>query len=140
MRSRYGVREPSTAHFVTTTVVAWLPVFTTNARCDILVESLNYCRAHKGLKLYAWVIMDNHLHAIAEAPDLSRVMADFKRHTAQRLLGQLENESCEWLLNQFRYFRSLHKNESIHRFWQEGFHPQALEGEKMIEQKLEYIH
>ena len=24
--------------------------------------------------------------------------------------------------------------------WQEGVHPQALEGEKMIEQKLEYLH
>jgi hypothetical protein len=67
-------------------------------------------------------------------------MADFKRHTAQRLLDQLKDENCEWLLNQLRYFRLPYKTDSVHQFWQEGFHPQALEGEKMIEQKLDYIH
>jgi len=77
MRSRYRINEPSRAHFVTATIVAWLPVFTTAARCDIIVESLQYCRAHKGLKIHAWVILDNHLHAILAAPDLSRVLTDF---------------------------------------------------------------
>jgi hypothetical protein len=49
MRSRYRVLEPRAPYFVTSTVVAWLPIFTTAARCDILVESLTYCREHKGL-------------------------------------------------------------------------------------------
>ncbi|MEI7958880.1 MAG: hypothetical protein WCI40_07200 [Verrucomicrobiota bacterium] len=76
---------------MTSTIVAWLPVFTTSARCDILVQSLAYCRMHKGLVIYGWVILDNHFHAILAAPDLPRVLADLKRHTAQ----QLGNESHE---------------------------------------------
>ena len=40
MRSRYLVHDPNAAHFVTSTTVAWLPVFTTAARCDLLIESL----------------------------------------------------------------------------------------------------
>ena len=97
MRSRYLVHDPNAAHFVTSTTVAWLPVFTTAARCDLLIESLAYCREHKALAIHAFVILDNHLHAILSAPDLTRVVADFKRHTARRRLAQLETERCEWL-------------------------------------------
>ena len=68
MRSRYGVHEHDRAYFVTSTTVAWLPIFTTAARCDILVESLAYCRANKRLRIYAWVILDNHFHAMFAAP------------------------------------------------------------------------
>jgi putative transposase len=95
MRSRYRVHESHAVYFITSTVVAWLPVFTRALRCDILIKSLEYCRTHKGLKIYAWVILDNHFHAILAAPNLPRVLADFKRHTAQRLLEQIETERCE---------------------------------------------
>ncbi len=54
MRSRYRVVEPHALQFITSTVVGWLPVFTTDIRCKILVESLEYCRTQKGLKIYAF--------------------------------------------------------------------------------------
>ena len=63
MRTRHHAREPERAYFVTSTVVQWLPVFTTYkaegtrrelvdgraaARCEILVTALEYFRAkHK---------------------------------------------------------------------------------------------
>jgi REP element-mobilizing transposase RayT len=140
MRTRYQVREPHYAHFVTATLVAWLPVFTSAARCDILVNSLEYCRQHKGLQIHAWVILDSHFHAILAAPDLTRVMADLKRHTARRLLEQLAAEQNDWLLGQFKYFRARHKTESQRQVWQEGSHPQALSSDEMLLQKLEYLH
>jgi putative transposase len=140
MRSRYRVNEPHAAYFITATIVAWLPVFTTAERCNIVVESLKYCRAHKQLEIFAWVILDNHLHAVLSAPELPRVLADFKRHTAQRLLEKLEAEKCEWLLNQLRYFRASHKNESEHQVWQEGSHPQAIGDDRMMLQKMDYVH
>ncbi len=140
MRSRYRILEKQHAHFVTCTIVVWLPIFTTAARCDILVEALTYCRAHKGLEIYAWVILDNHFHAILGAPDLARVMADLKRHTARRLVEQLETEGCAWLLHQLQHYRLAHKNESVHQVWQEGSHPKAMMSDAMMEQKLEYLH
>ena len=140
MRSRYRIHEPRGTYFITGTVVAWLPVFTTAARCDILIDALKYCRSHKGLKIYAWVILDNHFHAVLAAPDLVRVLADFKRHTAQRILQQLEAEGCEWLLNQFEYFRAKHKSESRHQVWQEGSFPKEIDTDEMLAQKIDYIH
>jgi REP element-mobilizing transposase RayT len=140
MRSRYRMHEPQATYFITCTVFAWLPVFTTAARCDILIEAFKYCRAHKGLKIYAWVILDNHFHAILAAPDLPRVLADFKRHTAQSIIEQVEKENGEWLLNQFSYFRAKHKAESQHQVWQEGSFPKQIDSDEVLNQKIDYIH
>jgi len=140
MRSRYKIYAPDHAHFVTGTVVNWLPVFTNAARCDILVESFAYCREHKGLRIYGWVVMDNHFHAVLHAPDLSRVLTDLKHYTTTKIVEQLKAEGCEWLLQQLRFERLAHKRESTHQLWQEGNHPQAIEGDEMMLQKLEYLH
>ena len=43
MRSRYQAREPGHGYFVTSTIVEWLPVFTSIACCDIVVRALEYC-------------------------------------------------------------------------------------------------
>ncbi len=69
------------------------------------------------------MILDNHFCAILAAPDLSRVMADFKRNIARQLLDLLEKEKAQWLLPQLRYHRASHKTESEYQVWQEGFHP-----------------
>src|SRR2546421_5094400 len=140
MRSRYRVLERDFAHFVTGTTVGWLPVFTTARRCDILVQSFQFCRAHKALKLHAWVILDTHFHAIVAAPDLTQVLADLKRHIARRIVEQLQAERCEWLLEQLRCRRAPHKTESNHQVWQEGSHPQGIRGDEGMLPKLEYLH
>ena len=140
MRSRYKVVEPEAPHFITSTVVAHLPVFTYASRCDILVGSFEYCRKNKGLRIYGWVIMDNHFHAVVTAPDLTRVMADFKRHTSQKLMEQLEKEKCPWVLHELKFHRAAHKTDSEHQFWQEGFHPQALTDDGETERRLRYLH
>jgi len=139
VRSRCVAREEYQAHFVTSTIVDWLPVFTSSACCDIVTEAFVYCRKHKELKLYGWVIMPNHLHAVVQATELSRVMADSKKFTARRLIEQLKIERRGWLLEILRESRLRHKHESMYQVWQEGFHRQALYSDETIRQKLEYL-
>jgi REP element-mobilizing transposase RayT len=139
MRSRYRIHHPDRAHFVTCTIVEWLPVFTSLTCCDILVKSLEHCRCNKGLKIYAWVILDTHLHAILAAPDLASVLRDFKSFTARQVLKQLEVEGRRWLLNQLHYYREAHKPND-YQVWQEGSHPQVIVTDQAMEQKLEYVH
>ena len=140
MRSRYRVNEPHNAHFITSTIVQWLPVFTSAAYCDIVVESMEYCRLHKGLCVYGWVIIENHFHAVVFAPDLTRSIADLKKYTARRILEQLKEDGREWLLKELAYFRAAHKTASEHQIWQEGFHPQAIMDDATMIQKLDYVH
>ena len=58
MRSRYRINAPAQCYFITSTIVSWLPVFTSAACCDVIVRSLSYCREYKSLRIYAWVILD----------------------------------------------------------------------------------
>lgn len=51
-------------YFTTSTVIDWMDVFTRPLYKHIILESLEYCQANKGLDLYAWVLMTNHLHLI----------------------------------------------------------------------------
>jgi REP element-mobilizing transposase RayT len=140
MRSRYRINVPDAPYFITSTIVEWLPVFTTGACCDLLLRSFEYCREHKALRIYAWVIMENHFHAIFAGPNLASTIADLKKFTAREILMQLERENRAWLLNQLQYFRAAHKTRSQHQVWQEGVHPQWIPTDAIMLQKLEYIH
>ncbi len=64
MRSRYQIIRNSGVYFTTSTIIEWIPVFTKKEYFDIVVQSLSYCRQNKGLKLFAYVVMDNHVHLI----------------------------------------------------------------------------
>jgi putative transposase len=140
VHSRYRFNESDSAHFITSTVVEWLPIFTTPACCEILVDSLEYCRKHKGLQLHAWVIMENHFHAVVAAPNLPGVIADLKKFTARALVDQLEREKRHWLLTRLHEGKAANRIRSQYQVWQEGVHPQAIIDDAMMVQKIDYIH
>jgi REP element-mobilizing transposase RayT len=50
------------------------------------VDSLNYCIKNKGLIVYAWVIMSNHVHLVIESRNaaLEDIMGDLKKHTSKK--------------------------------------------------------
>jgi len=140
MRSRYKIAELESPHFITCTIVGWLPVFTRQKYFNIITTSLTFCRQRKGLRLHAYVILDNHLHLMVSADNLSQVIRDFKRHTAKEILAVARQDNKLWLLKQFEFFKDVHKGDSQHQIWQEGFHPQAITTEDMLRQKLDYVH
>ena len=59
---RYKIQDQQAGYFITMTVVYWIDVFNRRDYKDVIVESLNYCIANKGLNLYAWVIMSKHIY------------------------------------------------------------------------------
>ena len=66
-------------YFLTFTVNHWYYIFDRYNRWDIIEDSLNYCIKKKGLKIYGYVFMLNHIHLIVEAPDVSGFVRDFKK-------------------------------------------------------------
>ena len=88
-RSRYKIVDDELPHFVTLTVLHWIPVFTRPATVSILLDSLKYL-TDDGLKLYAYVILENHLHMVVQSRQLSRDLARFKSHnsSARNYLGE----------------------------------------------------
>ncbi len=51
-RSRYHFVESNRPHFLTCTVVEWLPVFTRQAAVQILLDSWRYLQREDDLRLY----------------------------------------------------------------------------------------
>lgn len=140
MRTRYRIIEKNGIYFVTSTTVEWIPLFTSRKYCDIVIQSLKFCKETKGLRLYAFVIMDNHIHLIVKASELSGTMASFKKFTAKEIIGQLKHDNKQWLLGQLAFYKKKYKTESDYQVWQEGIHPQLILNEEMLMQKIEYIH
>jgi REP element-mobilizing transposase RayT len=80
------------------------------------------------------------MHCILEAPDLRQQVHDFKAFTAKELLRYLEQNKAQKLLEQLAFFKKAHKTDSRYQFWEEGSHPQLIQTEEMLRQKLDYIH
>jgi len=139
MRSTYKVVDPDGIYFVSSTIVEWIPIFTHEKYFRIITDSLNFCRKEKGMKIYFYVIMDNHFHLIVKHQELSNVMRAFKGYTADRILEELEKDNTMWILELLHYYRKKHKS-SNYQVWQEGFHPQLISSDKMLAQKVEYLH
>ncbi|WP_456428760.1 REP-associated tyrosine transposase [Rhodocaloribacter sp.] len=139
-RSRYKVYEIDQPHFLTATVVRWLPVFAHPPAARVVLDALGYLQREGRLTLYAYVIMENHLHLIAAADDLRREMRAFKSYTARKIIDWLHETKRRAMLDAFREHKQAHKKDRLHQFWQEGNHPQQIQGAEMLRQKLEYLH
>ena len=139
-RSRYRFAEHDQPHFLTCTVVEWLPVFTRQEAVNVLFDSWRYLGEHKELKLYGYVILENHLHVVAQAENLPSVWSGFKSYTAREIIGLLEARGAEPLLKRMRFARKAHRDDREYQFWQEGSHPQVIGSNETLKQKLDYIH
>ena len=137
---RYRADE-NLPYFCTITVLDWTPVFTEDRTLEPLIESLAFCRSNKGLLLFAFVVMPNHMHLIAAADDLHAVMRDYKRFTSRtihdRLVADGRTTTIEWLARASQRARRTFGEFS---FWKDGFHPQAISTLHVFEQKLRYLH
>ena len=80
------------------------------------------------------------MHLIAASDDLSRDMQRFKSHTAKEIIAYLEQHQATNTLELLALFKRRHKTESTYQVWEEGNHPQIIETETVMRQKLEYIH
>ena len=138
-RSRYKFIDADVPHFMTCTVLYWIPVFTRPQTVEIILDALRFL-ARNGLKIYAYVILENHLHLIAQSPQLQRDMARFKSYTARRLIQYLYDNKVATILEQLEFFRKAHQSDRAYQFWQEGLHPEWIQNEAMMRQKVEYIH
>ena len=139
-RSRYKIYEPTYPHFVTCTVLHWLPIFTRKESVGIILSCLQFLQKNANLKLYAYVILENHLHMIVQSDDLVKTMKSFKQYTAKELLVLLKKENAKTILEQFHLYKKAHRKESNYQVWEEGYQPKLIQTESMMIGKIRYIH
>lgn len=139
MAFAYRVRDEGAVYFVTFTVHQWVDVFSRPCYRQILLDSLRYCQQHKGLDIFAWVLMSNHIHLIIRSrhESLIATIRDLKKFTAKKIVHAIESNQHEsrkaWLLMTLRYCEKIW-------FWEEGYHGEEIYTPEFFETKLNYIH
>ena len=108
---RINLEQETNMHFLTITTIEWIDIFTKMEYFQIICDSLNFCQLLKGLKIFEYVIMPNHLHLITRSINkLSQNISDFKRHTTNEILKLLKQDNRKYILkllnNSFKRKRS----------------------------------
>jgi putative transposase len=118
-------------YFLTLTIKRWYYLFDRHNRWQILLNSLKYCQANKGLKIYNWVFMLNHIHLIIRSDDMIGFIRDFKTFTPKELKKNvIETEPN--ILNLF-------EENGQYQFWQSTNKPERIYSDKFYITKANYI-
>lgn len=105
---------------------------------DIIISSLQYFVKNNKIKLYAFVIMSNHIHLIWQIlpgnnPD--KIKHSFKKYTAHQMKFELKKNNQQYL-KQFK----VDKIDRTYQFWKRYALSIELFTEKVFLQKMKYIH
>jgi putative transposase len=144
----YRIADKYATYFLTFSVVGWIDLFTRKECKDILIESFKYCQEHKGLMMYAFVLMESHLHLIASADHkstgLSDIIRDYKKFTSKRIIQWIQDNKVEsrreWLDMIFKYFGKYNSKNSTYQVWQQDNCPKVCLMPEFTLQKVDYIH
>ena len=145
MSTGYQIKDQSALHYITLQVVYWIDIFTRAHYRDIIIENLVYCQQNKGLVIYGYVIMSNHIHLLvsSDTNNLSDTIRDFKSYTSKKIIESIENEiesRKEWMLFMFKRGAIKHKRNTAYQFWTHENHAEEIFSNTFVSQKIDYIH
>ena len=141
----YHIKDQHACYFITMTVVYWVDVFSRKDYKDILVESLDHCIKNKGLNLFSWVIMSNHVHIVAQVTSdlgMSGFLRDFKKFTSKRIveaIKEIPESRRDWLLDKFAFEALRSRRAPYYKLWRDDNHAINLTNIDMMN-KINYIH
>lgn len=146
MSRKYKMNDPDGLYFISFATVGWIDVLTRPIYKDIVVESLRHCQQRKGLLLYEWVIMTNHVHVLASAKNgcsLSDVLRDLKKYTSGRIHTAIRDHPGEsrreWMLGLLRAAGEANSHNAAFQLWQQHNHPLLVSTPRELERVTDYI-
>lgn len=145
MTHGYIIHDQGAMYFLTFQVIDWVDIFTRPVYKDIITESFFFCRKNKGLLIFGYVIMTNHIHLIARArnQNLSEVVRDFKKFTSAKLVEAIKREEesrREWMLSRFQNAAATNARSKNYQLWTHENHAMELRSPEFVRQKINYIH
>ena len=138
----YTINHSNGIFFCTDKIISFAHVFVEVEFFEIIIDSLKYCQNKKGLKLIAYVIMPNHIHTIMSADNgnLSGILRDYKQYTSRKITETLQQRGKSQILTLFQSAAKYDKKGNLYKVWQTGSHPQFMDYDGKLFQKIEYIH
>ncbi len=124
--------------FYTATILNWQHLLQDDKYKDIIVESLQFCVKENKVKLYAFVIMSNHIHLVwQQIPPTTKVKLQhsFMTFTAQKIKEDLQKNNPT-LLESFK----VNAKDRMYQIWERNPLTVDLFSPKVFHQKIDYIH
>lgn len=146
MSRNYKFYNENGIYLVSFATVNWIDVFTRPEYKDILVNSINYCIKNKGLEVFAWVIMTNHVHMVVrtQSTPLEDIFRDLKKFTSKAIIQSIKDNQQEsrkeWILWMFERAGKKNSSNMNYQFWQQHNQPEELYKAFAIETAINYIH
>jgi REP element-mobilizing transposase RayT len=125
-------------HFFTATNLEWKKLLIHDEYKNIVIESLRFLVNDKRVIVYGFVIMDNHIHVIWQLQSgrkRDEVQRDFLKYTAQLIKKDMIKNHTEDLKDFM-----VNAKDRKYQFWERNPLPVEIWSEKVLLQKLKYMH
>ncbi len=129
-------------HFITSTVVGFVPIFEAVSCAQVFIENLRYYQKRGDFAILAWVLMPEHFHLLikrAATATVSAIVGNFKRMTSRQISEVLEAERNVDVLARLRE-SAAKEPTSDSRVWQCRFDSLVILNEQTLHEKMNYIH
>lgn len=124
--------------FVTATNLEWKKLLKPDKYKDVVIDSLRFLVENKRVRVFCFIIMDNHIHLIWQMLPGNKpenVQRDFLKYTAQRIQSDLVKNHPA-VLQQFE----VNAKDRKYQFWERNALSVELRQRKVFIQKVGYIH
>lgn len=125
-------------YFFTATVLLWKHILSFDKYKDIIIESFKFLVREQRVRIFAFVIMPNHFHVVW------KINTDLEKSDFQRNMLKFTGQT---ILRDLRHFHSyIHKEMYVgakdrhYKFWERNPLSVPLYSQKVVEQKINYIH
>ncbi|MBX7046280.1 MAG: transposase [Ignavibacteria bacterium] len=130
--------KSDTLYFFTATILEWKHLLVKDKYKDIIIESLKFLHKNNKVKIFAFVIMPNHIHLvwkIINGYNYSDIQRDFLKYTGQMMKLDLKENHPEVLK---KFYVGAKDRE--YQIWERS--PLSIEiiSKEVAEQKINYIH
>jgi putative transposase len=125
-------------HFFTATNLEWKKLLQPDEYKDVIIGSLKFLVKDGRVIIYGFVIMPNHIHLLwhlLAGKILEYVQRDFLRHTAQEIKKDMLINNIEGLKAYL-----VNAKDREYQFWERNALSVEIWSEKVLMQKLKYIH
>lgn len=103
-------------YIFTASILNWKPILFDDRLKQIIINSINFLVKEKGIKLYGFVIMPNHIHLILKPlgnPNYNNIQLSLMRFTAQNIKFHLLDHAPKTLVDFI-----VNKRDREYQIWQ----------------------
>jgi len=141
-KTRRTYNTPGEVHELTFSCLRKMPLLRSSHAKSVFLEELNQARTNLNFEVWAFVLMDDHVHLLirpkAVTYDIAAILKSIKQPVSQRLISELRR-SKPMALEKLISRRKLGK--PVYSIWQPGGgYDRNVHSRFVIQSSIEYIH